>query len=447
MNGAHDSGGSGGAAAALLAAAWHGLTLAALAAAPAGVAVSTWRHRGIPGARPFARELDERLGGAPRCTGAPAWIHAASVGEVRVADPLVLALRRRLPEVPLVLSATTARGRRAAASLARLLAAEPFHPPLDAAPAVARALARVAPRALITVETEIWPNLFRAAAARGIRVAVVNGRFSERALPRYAHVRPLLREALAAADLLAMRSDEDAHRALELGAPPARIVVTGDLKSDAANAAADAPPLPWVGAAGLLSGEWVAFGSTASDELEIVLDAFGALTRLRPGARALLAPRRPDQWDAAEESAMRRGITVVRRSRVEHLGAPPAGGLLLLDTVGELARLYRHASVAFVGGSLVPRGGQNILEPAAAGAPVLFGPHLANFRDAEEMLLACGGGLRVTSQSLAEAACSLLADESRRRAMGIAARDAVRRSAGATERTMDLLAPLLLGGA
>lgn len=420
--------------------AWHVVAGASLLAAPAVLAWDLANGRG-------AAPLLERLGVLPRPRLRPLWIHAASVGEVSAALPLVAALREALPQLPIALSTMTATGRTSAVRAEGALALPPFHLPADAAPCVSLALSRLRPAAFVSIETELWPTLFRALSRRGVPAAVVNGRLSARHFPRYSRVRPLVASVFRDASLLAMRTAEDAERALALGAPAERVVVTGNLKFDAALAVRDLPSLPWVEAAGLTSGPWIAFASTAAGEEGGLLDAFAVLAAERPDLRCLLAPKHPDRRHEVAALIVARGLPVSTRSAAGDPVPTPPGGVLLLDTVGELARLYRHVSLVFVGGSLVPHGGQNLVEPASAGRPVLFGPHVENFRDAEEALLASGGGLPVTHVTLTDVARSLLADPGRRDAAGAAALAAVRRHEGATRRTVEALMPLLAGEA
>lgn len=396
--------------------------------------------------RRLVRGLGERLGSVPRSDRRPAWFQAASVGELRAFEPLETHLHDRWPELPLALSTTTPAGRHAAEGLAGRLVVEPFHFPVDAWPLPRRALARLRPRAVVLVETELWPGLLHACASRGVPVAVVNGRIGDRSFERYRHLRGLLSEPLASLSVAAMRTRLDAERMLSLGARPERVHVTGNLKFDAAArlAETDTQELPWARGLGLTEGRWVVFGSTAQGEEVAALSAFRALAARVAGLRCVLAPRRPQRWDEVAELVRRRGLPLVRRSAgAGQSSAVPAGGVLLLDTVGELARVYRHAEVAFVGGSLVRRGGQNLLEPAAVGCPVLFGPHVFNFRDAEEALLGTGGGRRVTKETLERAIDGLLADRAERERASSAARAAVLTGRGAARRTADLLEPVL----
>lgn len=396
--------------------------------------------------RPWAVGLGERLGAAPRLPGRPAWFHCASVGEQRAFAPLARAIREARTELPLALSVTTPAGRAAAAALAPLLAAPAFQAPADAWPLPVRALSRLRPRALVLVETELWPNLLAAAVRRGVPTALVNGRIEQRSFERYRRARGLFGAALAGLDLLVMRSEEDAERARALGARADRVHVAGQLKFDeAARLARDGEELEWAGAAGLGAGRWIVGGSTAEGEEELLLDALAALRGRVPELRLALAPRRPERWDAVARAVRERGLELRRRSALEagEGGAVPAGGVLLLDSMGELARLYRHAELALVGGTLVPRGGQNPLEAAAAGCALLFGPHGAHFRDVEAALLAAGGARRIAPDQLTEEIATLLADDDRRRRLAHAARHAVLAGEGAAERTLELLMPLL----
>lgn len=397
--------------------------------------------------RPWASGLGERLGAVPRLAGRPAWFHCASVGEQRAFEPLLRALGERSPAIPVALSVTTPAGRQAAARLESRLEAPAFHVPADAWPFPGRALGRLRPRLLVLVETELWPNLLAAAARRSVPAVLVNGRLEARSFERYRRARPLFGAALSGLRVLAMRSDEDAERVIALGVPAERVHVTGNLKFDeAARLARSGETLAWAGAAGLEEGRWLVAGSTAAGEEELLLDAFVGLKKTTPDLRLALAPRRPERWDEVAAAVTSRGLPLLRRSRLDAEARPvDDGGVLLLDSVGELARLYRHAELAFVGGSLVPRGGQNPLEAAAAGRTVLFGPHCFHFRDAESALLSAGGAIRTTPERLETEMAALLADDDRRRSLGSAALQAVLAGEGAAERTLALIEPWLGG--
>ncbi|HEV8310970.1 MAG TPA: 3-deoxy-D-manno-octulosonic acid transferase [Methylomirabilota bacterium] len=409
------------------------LVLLGLAYLPVFLVRKVWRA-GYPLA------LRERLGGVALQPGPDRfWVHAVSVGEVMAAVPLVHALRQRWPESEVVLSTVTATG----ASVARTRLTETaaaFVFPVDLALATRRAVQRVRPRCFIGLETEIWPNLLRTLRAAGVPAVLANGRISDRSLRRYGWAGGLFRRVLDDIQLFAMQSEEDARRIISLGAQPERVVVTGNLKMEmpAGEGGADElwrrllhlGPVP----------VWVA-GSTHRGEEGPILDAYVAL-RARVGSLCLiLAPRHPERVDEVEALARARGLAPTRRSRIEP-GAPSE--LILLDTVGELAQLYAVADVIFVGGSLVPAGGHNVIEPALHAKPIVFGPHMANFRDAAQTLLRARGAIQVRDAGeLPGALGALLADAAARRELGEAAWRAVRAHQGACERTIEALEAVL----
>ncbi|HTR05047.1 MAG TPA: glycosyltransferase N-terminal domain-containing protein [Thermoanaerobaculia bacterium] len=361
------------------------------------------------------------------------WIHAVSVGEVGVARHLLAALERARPGLPAGVSATTAAGRELAASAFAGRAAV-FAFPFDLAGAVERALDETRPGLVLLTETEIWPLFLERAERRHVPVALVNGRISEKSHRRYRRVPGFMRETLGRLSLLAMQSAEDARRALDLGAPPERVLVTGNLKYDLPE-----PPL-FPDAARLRTAAAgrpiVAAGSTAEGEDPLVLDAVGALS---PRPLLLLAPRRPERFDAAVRLCKSRGLTVIRRSHPASRSTPPESrppDVYVLDSIGELASAYREASVAFVGGSLVEKGGQNPIEAWAAGVAVVAGPHLENFRDVAAAGQARGILERVPDAAgLSRALAARLAAPEKTRAAGTDAAGFVAESRGAADRT------------
>jgi 3-deoxy-D-manno-octulosonic-acid transferase len=369
------------------------------------------------------------------------WIHAVSVGEVGVAAGLFAALRRRLPQAPIGISVTTAAGREVAE---RLFAgrAPVFAFPFDLARPVEAALDAARPALVALTETEIWPLFIERAADRGISVALVNGRLSERSFARYRRVRGWLRPTLERFALFAMQSPEDARRIQELGAPAARVRALPNLKFDAASPPEllDAQRLRDAAAGRAI----LVAGSTGEGEEALVLDAW---SRLPERPLLVLAPRRPERFDAVAKLVASRGLSLVRRSSPPSAsGLPPPGpvDVYLLDTMGELAAAYREATIAFAGGSLVPRGGQSPIEAWAAGVPVLSGPHMENFR----AVAAAGEELGILRRAAGvDALASALRDALRDRAatarLGERARRLVDDSRGAAERTADLLAALL----
>lgn len=394
------------------------------------------------GGQPLA--LAQRLGFVPLRPGPLRfWVHAVSVGEVTAAVPLVRGLRARWPDTAVVVSTVTGTGARVARDRLRESEAT-FVLPLDLAHVARRAVARVRPRCFLALETELWPNLFLSLDEAGIPVGVVNGRISDRSFRRYCRVRGLIRRVLGRVALFAMQSEEDARRIVALGAPGERVVVTGNLKMDAPR---PDPSLAatWRTRLGLGPEElvWVA-GSTHPGEETAVLDAFAAVRGQFPRLRLVLAPRHPERAAEVEGLARARGIEPVRRSR---LGAAPPGAVVLLDTVGELAGLYGVADVVFVGGSLVPVGGHNAIEPAAWGRVTVFGPHMHNFREAARALEEAGGALRLGGPAeLAPTVAALLGDPGGRAVRGAAARATVEAHRGACERTLAALARILEAG-
>ena len=397
----------------------------------------------------YVGTLRERWGHLPAGVdsgGRPSiWIHAVSVGEVQAARTLIAGLRDRYPGHRLWLSTTTRTGRAVAAGIEAVDGL--FYFPLDLPPAVDRVLDRVRPVLFIAVDTELWPNLLRRCARRGVRTVLVNGRISDRSYPRYRLVRRWFRRVLADMDRCCAQSDESARRLVDLGAPAERVVVTGNLKFDALPAPR---PGPAPGDGDLLRALGVAAdrpvlvaASTHPGEERPVLDAFRRLRVRAPGLVLVLAPRHPERGAEAAALAAKRGLAAVRRSRPPDDGAGGAD-VVVLDTVGELPALFRVATVVFVGGSLVPAGGHNVIEPASWGRPVVFGPHMENFAEIAELFLANRAARRVASVGeLAPVLAGLLADPRRRAELGTAARSLVEANRGAAARSLGEIAAVL----
>ena len=403
----------------------------------------------IQGARKhkYRAGLGERLGRVPARvrraeTPGSVWVHAVSVGEVLAVSRLVTELRRRWPLRRVFVSTTTATGQKLARE--RFGEESVFYLPLDFAFAIRSWLRVVQPELLVLAETEFWPNLLRLARKCGARVAAVNARISDRSFPRYRRWRGLMRGVLANVDLFLAQSAEDRRRLLEMGAPAARVQVAGNLKFDIPAPAAAGfvqelrTRLACAGAAPIL-----VCGSTVEGEEPLLLAAFQAVLARFPGALLILAPRHPERFDAAAELVRSSRLALWRRSRLE-AEAPLRGGVLLLDSIGELASLYSLATLAFVGGSLVPKGGHNLLEPAFFGVPIVVGPHTENFRDIVTRFRAAGAVTVVEdADALAGALLALLDDRAQREALGRRAAEVFRAQAGATARTLAALEDLL----
>lgn len=365
------------------------------------------------------------------------WIHAVSVGEVAAARNVIAAIRRRAAGTPIGLSSTTAAG----LELARRVGGDAAFPyPLDLAGPVERSLEAVSPGLVLLTETEIWPLFLERAARKGVPVALVNGRVSSRSFRRYSRIRPWLRETLGRIAIFAMQTAEDAERIRSLGAEAARVRVTGNVKYDLPEPAlfADAARL-----AELAAGRPVLVaGSTGEAEEEVVLRAW---RHTAPRPLLVLAPRRPERFDEVAALAEGADTTVVRRSVAD--GASVSGGrdvVYVLDSMGELSSLYREARLAFVGGSLAPVGGHNPIEAWAAGVPTLVGPHTENFRQVTEDGEERGFLMRIRGErELASEITRALAEPDRLRALGERARQFVAENRGASDRTAELVLPLL----
>lgn len=377
---------------------------------------------------PRFREHRERLGFYAESTVARVasrpvvWVHNASVGELLASAPLVRALRARFPAHALVLSTTSLSGREIARTWPEADAAVLL--PLDFRAAIRRALDAFRPSVVVFTETELWPSWLGELARRGIPAVLVSGRISPPAFVRYLRIRFFLRRVLSEVSFFGMQTEAEAGRIRALGAPAERVAVTGSLKL------APAPLSPGLGVEGdgLL---WVA-GSTHAGEEEACLGAFERLRSRFPRLRLVLAPRRVERCADVERLLEARGIGFVRRSALNGAWRLDPR-VLVLDTLGELAALYRHAAVAFVGGTLVRVGGHNLVEPARAGVPVLFGPYLGSVAEVAARLERSGGGKRVSSEAdLESEVARLLDDAGARSEMGRRARETFAAEAVAT---------------
>jgi 3-deoxy-D-manno-octulosonic-acid transferase len=421
------------------------LSLVAFVLASPWLAWQAFRHRKYVGT------IGQRLGRIPMTVNLDGeesiWIHAVSVGEVLTARALVPGLRDRYPGLKIFLSTTTRTGQHVARQNVGHLDAV-FYFPLDLPGVVDRFVTRLRPRLFLMVETEIWPNLLRVCRARGVKTLLVNGRITSRSFPRYRLVRPFMRRVLADVDRLCMQDDEGARRVVVLGADPPRVVVTGSLKFDSLE-----PSAGRAHAMGrdrvlrffrLREGRPVVIAaSTLRGEEALVLQAFREARRHVPDALLVVAPRHPERFDEVTGLVRDEGFRVDRRTLLS-IDAEPRADVVVLDTIGELARLFEIATVVFVGGSLVDAGGHNILEPAVYGKPVMFGPHMQNFAEIAATFLANGAAIQVGSgRALTETMVALLGDPVRRASLGAAARALVESNRGARDRTLEVVAALV----
>ena len=372
------------------------------------------------------------------------WIHAVSLGEVSAIVPFVTVLHRRYPEIRLVVSTVTETGREA---VERRLAGMATHCflPLDYPWIVRRFIESLNPMGFFVVETELWPNLLRACCRRGIPAIIVNGRLSSRSFSRYKRIRPFMRHVLATVSLGLLQSRRDERRFVELGAAPARMHSTGNMKFDMVmDGEMSTGGVIERSALGLLEDEGlIVAGSTHPSEDVMLLESYRALTRSVPRAVLLLAPRHIERSDALAHTIQNFGFPVTRGSRLLRDGCrPDTGGprVILLDTRGDLARIYGLAVMAFVGGTLTPVGGHNLLEPAAWAKPVCFGPYTDHCHDIAELLIETGGGIRVRNvRELTETFLKGMQDRSWLSHVGQCARKIIDDNQGVVEKNMEMI--------
>lgn len=403
----------------------------------------------------YLGSLAERFGRLPlsfNLDGEPSiWVHGVSVGEVLAARPLLDELRPRYPGLRLFVSTTTV----AAHQLARRQLPEAddvFYFPLDFGWTVRRVMDRVRPRLLILMEGEIWPNVLRECRRRGVRTAIVNGRVSARSWRRYRLVRPLLARVLDYVDAFCMQGEEAARRIIDLGADLARVTITGSLKFDAVALPVPSPnrpprePVLRVLRTGPQRPVIVA-GSTMRGEEPLVLRVFRRIKTTLPQAMLIVAPRHADRFAEVAQLARDEGFAVARRSELP-VDVEPRADVVVLDTIGELPHVYQLATVAFVGGSLVPTGGHNLLEPAVHGRPIVFGPSMSNFAEIAETFVEQQAAVQVRDdRELEQVLAALMGDPVRRAALGAAARALVDAHRGATRKTLDAITRLFPGPA
>ena len=394
--------------------------------------------------RKYVSGLRERLGFLPAINQQPVvWLHCVSVGETQAARPLVERLRRELPQHALVVSTVTLTGQKLARELFRTQAARVFYFPFDWRWSVRRALRAMNPAVVLVMETELWPNFLRECKARDIPVALVNGRISRKSFARYRRIKFFLRRVFECVTVAVMQSEKDAERLRELGAK--KVVVAGNLKFDVGLVEGQTDLACRFG----LNGEvpLVVAASTHAPEETIVLESFANVRQSQP-VRLMLAPRRPERFNEVAKLIEASGLSWARRT-----SAPAATDanveVILLDTIGELPATYSLATAVFVGGSIVDRGGHNVLEPAAHGVAVVTGAHTHNFHAIVDLLNEADAIVQLPPSEGADAVAELtetfqrlLAEAEWRSGLGARAKQIIDANQGAAERTMKLIAPL-----
>jgi 3-deoxy-D-manno-octulosonic-acid transferase len=390
--------------------------------------------------------LRGRLGVVPKGLNAAVagrsvvWVHAVSVGEVMAATRLIRELKEKLPGWVIAISTTTETGQRLAKE--RMPDSPVFYLPLDLRFSVRRYLRVLQPRMLVLMESEFWPRLIKECAKDGVPIAVVNARISDRSFPRYMRLRRLWRPFLEMISLFLAQSRETAERLEKIGAPTARVQVMGNLKYDV-QSRSDNEMARRI--ASMLAGtRLIVAGSTLAGEEEVLLAAWPAILARVPDTSLLIAPRHPDRFDEVLQMIRRSGYQFFRCSQLAQGTEPVVGGtILLLDTIGDLASVYGVATVAFVGGSLVPKGGHNPLEPAQFGVPVVTGSSFENFREIVKTMQEARAIRIVATNELAETLIGLLQGKGDAQALGQRGRAVFEAQAGATARTAQALVSLL----
>lgn len=416
-------------------------TLTLLGAGLVALPMLLWRR--LRGAT-YLRDFPERFRGLPSkpvelegCL----WFHAASVGEVQGLQPIVEALHRSFPSRPVAFSTFTSTGKAMAQSLVPQ-AGTIFLLPFDLPWTVAKAIRRLRPSALIVQETELWPNLFHRLGRWQVPIVVVNGRLSCRSFRRYALVRPFTRRVLGNVSLVLAQSDASAQRFRHLGMPARKVWTVGNTNIDRALKQAESvPPHPM--ASSMAGRRVLVAGSTHEGEEAILVSVHLRLRERFPDLCLVLAPRHLERTESVFRRVRVAGLSVIRRS--QYAGETGVcSDVVILDTLGELVSFYKLCTVAFVGGSMVPVGGHNILEPVMFGKPLLFGLHMHHFPELAGLLSTAGGAIQVSDAAdLYAQAAFLLANPSQGTAMGQRARQALDSNSGALQRTCEALASVL----
>lgn len=397
----------------------------------------------------YVEGLRQRLGSLPQVGKRPViWLHCVSVGETQAARPLVDRLKQAFPHHALVVSTITRTGQTLARDVFGAHAESVFYFPFDWRWTARRALRTISPDAVLIMETELWPNFLRECEAREIPVALVNGRISRQSFGRYSFIKFFLRRVLRSVSVAVMQSDVDAGRLRDLGMPVSRLHTAGNLKFDAKDISVATEKTAEIRERFGLRDDVpvVLAASTHAPEEKIILDSFKQLDQ---SVRLMLAPRHPERFQEVASLIRESGLSWARRTEAPN-AADANARVILLDTIGELPATYSLATVVFVGGSIVDRGGHNVLEPASAGVPVVTGAHTHNFHAIVDSLNEAHAIVQLppvdgseAARELARALTELLSNPDQRRELAARAKQLIAINQGAAERTIKLIAPLL----
>lgn len=393
--------------------------------------------------------LSERLG-ISKYTNADIWIHAVSVGEVIACLPFLKTLKKESSGLKIVFSTTTYTGQKIAGE--RFLRADRImYMPWDTWLSVNRVVKMIRPKIFLTIETELWPALFRALKNNGSHIVLLNGRISSKSFKGYKCIRPLMKKVLSYVDFLYMQGKIDAERIITIGADEKKVGIMGNFKFDIELNKRE--PVHWVDGA---KGQILIAGSTHKGEEEIILDAYEVIKKNITDLKLILAPRHPERFKEVEEILEKRRLNYIRRSEINQESTVSgqwsiATGngqratvhsfpdIILLDTIGELSEIYSKATVALIGGSLLPFGGHNILEPAYWGIPIVFGPHMDNFPFSNEFLREGAALMVKDSRDIATAINDLLENPEKANQMGQKTKAIIDNNTGAVKKALDLV--------
>lgn len=410
-------------------------TLLFYAALPGVLIRLLWKGRKLPG---YRQRIGERLG-FYQSSSRPVdlWFHAVSVGETEAAIPVIQSLRKKHPDLSILITCTTPTGSSRVQSVFGN-AVSHVYLPYDIPGAVRRFLKHFSPKVAIVMETEIWPNLFRMTANEGIPILIINGRLSERSVKGYRKLGSFVSNTLAAVKLIAAQTPDDAERYRSIGVLTDRVCVPGNIKFDIEVDTATLTLAEQIRSEVLHQRPaWIA-GSIHPGEDDVLIDAWIKCKQAIPDLLLILAPRHPERSDEIARNCERRQLFATRRSRGEVCSN--LTDIFILDTIGELKTFYSASNIAFVGGSLIPHGGQNVLEPAAAGIPVFFGPHTSNFKEITRGLIERGGAVQIqNANEIPPLVIQLLQDGQYRSRLTQSATVFLAENRGAVERVVALI--------
>ncbi|MBI4654192.1 MAG: 3-deoxy-D-manno-octulosonic acid transferase [Nitrospirae bacterium] len=386
------------------------------------------------------RYISERLG-LSQYSNTDIWIHAVSVGEVIACIPFLKTLKEEFPHIKIVFSTTTYTGQKIARE--RFPDADRImYIPWDTWLCINRAVRLIRPKIFITVETELWPQLFKKLKEAEAYIVILNGRISKESFKGYNRIKPLIKRVLSYTDFFYMQGSDDAYRVTTLGANPEKVAIMGNFKFDI-NLHKSQESSAWTDGIG---GHILVAGSTHKGEEDIMLDAYENIKKTIPDLKLILAPRHPERFQEVEEVIKKRGLNFIRRSEISQgvrVMDQELEDIILLDTIGELSAVYSKATVVFVGGSLFPYGGHNILEPAYWAKPIIFGPYMDNFPIAKEFLKQAAALMVENTLDIVNAVNELLKNTEKANQLGQRAKVIVQGNIGAVEKALGLIRGLL----